>query len=133
MIIGLGIDSIEIERFAHWHQLSPISLRRLFTQQEISYCLQNGSRSAQRFAVRFATRESFFKAIQSAYPTIHIPFLSICTAIELSYAENNSPHLLMNKEMLHQLTNHKISPSLSALISVTHTKTTATVCILLQA
>ena len=132
MIIGLGIDSIEIERFAHWHTLSKQRLRRIFSEKEIEYCLLNGISSAERFAARFATREAFFKAIQTAYPSTHIPFLSICRAISLSHAQNNSPTLIIDWNKLSNLTNNAINGSLSSLVSITHTKTVATVCVFLQ-
>ncbi|TET36887.1 4'-phosphopantetheinyl transferase superfamily protein [Candidatus Dependentiae bacterium] len=133
MIIGLGIDSIEIERFSHWHRFSNVMLRRIFSEKEIVYCLQNETTAAERFAARFAAREAFFKAIQTAYPTTHIPFLSICRIISLSNAQNGSPTLLIEWDMLRKLTNNEISTPLSALVSITHTRTTATACVFLQA
>jgi phosphopantetheine--protein transferase-like protein len=132
MIVGLGIDSIEIERFSHWHRFSKQMLLRLFSKKEIDYCLQNGTTAAERFASHFATREAFFKAIQIAYPSTHIPFLSICRIIELSRAQNGSPMLIIEWEAIRRLTNNEINIPLSSLISITHTRTTATVCVLLQ-
>ncbi len=133
MIIGLGIDSIEIERFAHWHRFSKQSLLRIFSDEEITVCLQSETNAAERLAARFAVREAFFKAIQSAYPTTPIPFLSICRIISLSNAQNGSPTLIINGDMLQKLTNNAISSPLSSLVSITHTRTTATACVLLQA
>ena len=132
MIVGLGIDAVEIERFSHWHDFSKESLLRIFSEQEIAHCLQNETNAAERFAARFATREAFFKAIQAAYPTTYIPFLSICRIISLSNASNNSPTLVIEWDKLAQLTNNEISSPLSALASITHTRTTASACVLLQ-
>lgn len=132
MIIGLGIDSIEIERFTYWHTYSNQQLLRIFSKEEVEYCLKNGVSSAERFAARFATREAFFKAIQTAYPSTHIPFLSVCRAISLSHAGNNSPTLKVDWPTIRKITGNLISIPLTSLISVTHTRTTATVCILLQ-
>jgi len=133
MIIGLGIDSIEIERFAHWHTFSKQMLRRLFCEDEIAYCLQNRTTAAERFAARFAVREAFFKAIQTAHPKIHLPFLSACRAISLSNANNGSPTLFIDWQMLSQFTNNEINQPCSSIVSITHTKTVATACVLLQA
>ncbi len=132
MIVGLGIDSIEIERFSHWNRFSKQMLQRLFSEAEIAYCLQNGTTAAQRFAARFAAREAFFKAIQTAYPKTYLPFLSICRIISLSNAHNGSPTLTIDWDMLRTLTNNTIDSPLSPLVSITHTRTTATACVLLQ-
>jgi len=133
MIVGLGIDSIEINRFSHWKSFSKETLRRIFSEKEIEYCLQNGTSTAERFAARFAAREAFFKAIQTAHPTTHIPFLSICRIISLSNALNGSPTLIIEWNKLHKITNNEISTQFSALVSITHTRTTASACVLLQA
>ncbi len=63
MIIGIGIDSVEIHRFADWHLKSSTSLKRIFSEAEINYCLRIQSKSAERFAARFAAREALFKAL----------------------------------------------------------------------
>jgi len=132
MIIGLGIDSVEIERFKQWNSFSKQKLLRIFSEQEISYCLQSKAKIAERFAAHFATREAFFKAIQTAYPTIYMPFLSVCRTISISTAHNGSPILIINEDMLRQISNNAINKPLSSLITITHTRTTATACILLQ-
>ncbi len=132
MILGLGIDSIEINRFAHWHSFSEKQLRRLFSAQEIAYCLSSNNSSAERFAARFATREAFFKAFQSAYPAIPIPFLSLCRTISVERAHNNSPSLRIDWPMIHKMTNNRISGSATTLVSITHTRTTATALVLIQ-
>lgn len=132
MIVGLGIDSVEIDRFAHWHTFSKKQLLRIFSEKEISYCLQNGISRAERFAARFATREAFFKAIQTAYPNTHIPFLSVCRAISLEPANNNSPTIQIDWQKLNNMANDLIPNSLTCLISITHTRTVATVCTIIQ-
>ena len=56
MICGIGVDSVEIERFALWLDYSKKRLSRIFSLEEIEYCLQQKNKSAERFAVRFAAR-----------------------------------------------------------------------------
>ena len=80
MIIGLGIDSVAVERFKAWNSYSFKQLKRVFSASEIEYCSANSLLSAQRFAVRFAAREALFKAISQALPTHSIPFLTLCRA-----------------------------------------------------
>lgn len=78
MIHGIGIDTVEIERFALWYTYTPQKLRRIFSPEEIDYCLAQHKKSAERFAVRFAAREALYKALSYAYPHNVLPFLTIC-------------------------------------------------------
>ena len=63
MIIGNGIDIVNIERIAgmivRWGNLF---LGRIFTEKEIVWCQQR-SRPPECFATRFAAKEAFLKAI----------------------------------------------------------------------
>lgn len=67
MVIGVGIDIIEIERveeaLARRHQL----MERLFSSQEIAYC-SGRSRPAASFAARFAAKEAVRKACSRSLP-----------------------------------------------------------------
>jgi len=63
MIIALGMDIVEIDRFAGVMQRKGDRfLQRLFTAREIEYC-QSMPNPAAHFAVRFAAKEAFSKAI----------------------------------------------------------------------
>jgi len=63
MIVGTGIDIVNIDRIerlmARWG--APF-LGRVFTQREIMWCQQR-ARSPECFAIRFAAKEAFLKAI----------------------------------------------------------------------
>ncbi len=62
MIIGTGIDIVDISRFERFLQEGKDGiLRRLFTLHEMEYCGRK-KRSAQHFALRFAAKEAFLKA-----------------------------------------------------------------------
>lgn len=63
MIIGLGIDAVEINRFFLWQHKTPKQLSRIFSPEEILYCCAIPEKSAERFAVRFAAREALLKAL----------------------------------------------------------------------
>ncbi len=125
MIIGLGIDAVEIDRFKHWHTFSHKQLTRIFSPEEISYCLQH--LSAQRFAARFATREAFFKAWNAAYPNHYVPLLTTCKAISLTHDKHNTPILTIHWNLL-----PNVLQQTKPLISLTHTRTTATACVILR-
>jgi len=127
MIIGIGIDSVEVERFAHWHTYAPSTLHRIFSQEEINYCLSNLTKSAERFAVRFAAREAFFKALSSAYPAITIPFLTVCRSISITKLDNQAPVLKIDWQKL-----LGTNSDIKSFVSLTHTKTVATAIIILE-
>ncbi|MGB7295746.1 MAG: holo-ACP synthase [Candidatus Aminicenantales bacterium] len=62
MIVGIGIDIIEVDRIARLAGQSPRFLGRTFTPREIQYCSQKRNRH-QNYAARFAAKEAFFKAL----------------------------------------------------------------------
>ena len=78
MILGIGVDTIEIERFELWHTYSQKKLLRIFSALEIEYCLAQQNKSAERFAARFAAREALYRALSYAYPDNKLPFLTLC-------------------------------------------------------
>ena len=63
MILGTGIDIVNIQRIerlmARWGDLF---LSRVFTEREITWCQQR-ARPPECFAIRFAAKEAFVKAI----------------------------------------------------------------------
>jgi holo-[acyl-carrier protein] synthase len=62
MIIGIGVDIIEVERIQRLAEKSPRFLERVFTPKEIEY--SNGKKNRyQHLAARFAAKEAFFKAL----------------------------------------------------------------------
>jgi len=63
MIYGIGIDMVEISRIERaLERWGDPFLRRVFTQAEIEYC-HHGVPRASRFALRFAAKEAFSKAL----------------------------------------------------------------------
>jgi len=63
MIVGSGIDIVNIERMervlSRWGTLF---LNRVYTEKEISWCQQK-HRPSECFAIRFAAKEAFLKAL----------------------------------------------------------------------
>ncbi len=63
MIIGTGIDIVNIDRIEHlMSRWGDLFLGRVFTEKEISRC-QHQARPPECFAIRFAAKEAFLKAI----------------------------------------------------------------------
>jgi holo-[acyl-carrier protein] synthase len=63
LIFGTGVDIVEIARFERFQKQGNDGLfQRLFTSVEIEYC-SGKKQSAQHYALRFAAKESFLKAL----------------------------------------------------------------------
>jgi holo-[acyl-carrier protein] synthase len=63
MLLGTGVDLIEIERIAHSiERYGERFLHRIYTDHEIAYCSRKRS-SAESFAARFAAKEAGAKAL----------------------------------------------------------------------
>lgn len=62
MIIGVGIDIIEVARVRKAIERNPRFVDRVFTAGEIAYAEGKKSRF-QHLAARFAAKEAFFKAL----------------------------------------------------------------------
>jgi len=129
MILGIGIDSVDVKRFATWSSYNQKILLRIFSEQEIDYCLQTPAKTAERFAVRFAAREAFYKALSMYQPEHTVPFLSLCRLITIEKHKNNSPYLIVDWEQITSY--HPIRPA-ETLLSLTHTQQIATAFVILQ-
>lgn len=67
MIVGLGIDVVEIERVrAFAGRWGEPGLSRLFTPRELAYCLARPD-AAPSLAARFAAKEALFKALGTGW------------------------------------------------------------------
>jgi holo-[acyl-carrier protein] synthase len=112
MILGIGIDIVNIERFSNWHTYSHQRLLKIFSQEEIDYCLAHNPKSAERFAARFAMKEAFYKAWTSAGQQ-PIPFLTLCKKVSVVYANLSSPVLKVHEALLNPKTHHNLKYHLS--------------------
>lgn len=62
MIIGIGVDSIEIQRVAGAVQRQPRLKMRLYTTKELEQ-IPIGTKAGSRLAALFAAKEAVFKAL----------------------------------------------------------------------
>jgi holo-[acyl-carrier protein] synthase len=64
MLIGTGLDLIEVERIARSiERFGDRFLSRIYTDYEIAYCRRRVKGSAESFAARFAAKEAGAKAL----------------------------------------------------------------------
>lgn len=123
MIVGIGIDSVDIERCARWHMYQQKTLQRFFSSVEFEYCLSIPSKSAERFAVRFAAKEAFYKAFCMMNPQSTISFLQCARHVSVMRGVNGSPYLIIDWQKLAQ---QNEAGKYKVLFSCTHSKHVAT-------
>lgn len=92
-MIFTGIDIVSCQRFKSWQTYPRKFLEKIFTTQEIDYCLAMPAKSAERLAVRFAAKEAFFKAWCSCNPFFSRSFRKVALDIEVGRIHNGSPFL----------------------------------------
>jgi holo-[acyl-carrier protein] synthase len=124
-MLTVGIDSVDIERFIPFMGYSVTRLLRIYTAQEITYCLQEPVKTAERLAARFAAKEAFYKALIPRTSS-HVAFLTVCSACSLQPNERGIPLLVINKDLL------GLNDSLDVQVSVTHTSSVATAIVILS-
>ena len=125
MILGIGIDSIEIDRFKQWHSYSDKQLVKIFSLEEIRYCRANPLKNAERFAARFAAREALFKALD--FLDQPIPFLKLCKAVQINKNNTGKPEIDIDWQSLNITDANYI-----IWLSLTHSKTIATAMVVIE-
>lgn len=110
MIYGIGIDMVEISRFEKaWERWGDRFLKRIFTEDEIEYCYHT-VRAASRFALRFAAKEAFSKALGLGFRN----GLAL-RHIEVVRGHNGRPHLGLHKRAKELCERHGIKNSFLSL------------------
>lgn len=86
----IGIDIVNVDRFNTWHTYARRSLLRVFTEQEIAYCLAQAK--PEHFAVRFAAKEALYKALVSA--GVIFPLLTVCRSAHIVHTHTGPRFIL---------------------------------------
>ncbi len=71
MIVGTGIDFVDISRIAHWLDDEKLCAR-YFQQEEMNDILSRGSGAARSLAARFAAKEAFIKALGAGFADLSL-------------------------------------------------------------
>jgi holo-[acyl-carrier protein] synthase len=123
MIIGTGIDIIEVERIAQRVGSNNGFRELVFSNEEIRYC-DSKAFPFQHYAGRFAAKEAFLKAIGRGWDS----GLSL-NEIEVVNSPNGKPELRINGQTEKELTHLGIR---SIYLSISHLKAVATAIIILE-
>lgn len=125
MILGIGIDSVEIERFSKWDKYNQKQLLRIFSSDEISYSMTIPAKMAERLAARFAAKEAFLKALSATIPNHGLSLLTISKNVCVIRLSGQAPILQVNWDALRTACQKAIPENIVTHISITHTKTMA--------
>ena len=113
MILGTGIDIVEVERIhAVLDKYGESFEQKVFSLAEQTYCTKQ-ARPAIHFAARFAAKEAFVKAINAA--TKSDVAISLCD-VEVARAQTGIPNIVCHgsaRSALQKSNAHKVHVSLS--------------------
>lgn len=91
MIVGIGMDLIEVERVAAAvERQGEAFLSRVFTPAERTYCEQAPKVRAQRLAARWAAKEALLKALGTGLREVKLQ------EIEVLHDDLGAPHLTLH-------------------------------------
>lgn len=88
MIVGIGIDLVESNRFLDW---SAFKKQRIFTKKELEYADNDNANSEKHLANFWAAREACLKALGCGFGE-EIAF----SDISVIHGENGCPELLLS-------------------------------------
>lgn len=122
MIIGVGIDIINVNRMEKWIN-NPDLLKRFFHPEELTYALSKGKRSAMSLSARFAAKEAFAKALGTGFAGLVLKDIMVLNK------PNGKPEIMLcgtAKEAM------DAAGVLYAHVSLTHEKDNAVAMIVLE-
>ena len=124
MIVGVGIDIVEIDRLQAALERQGDQLRqRTFSAAEIRYCDQRANKF-QHYAARFAAKEALFKAIGTGWME-GVTWLDA----EVCNQPNGKPKLVLSGRALEEATQLGV---IRIWISLTHTNRYAAAQVILE-
>jgi holo-[acyl-carrier protein] synthase len=118
-LVGIGIDSVDIERFGSVLRRRPAACERLFTSGERDYAGRLAN-PTPALAARFAAKEAVMKALGVGLGAFS------WTDVEVRRHDNGMPELHLTGRAAGMATERGIG---GWHVSITHTDTTATVMV----
>lgn len=122
MIIGVGIDAVDINRIGHWLSYTGM-LERFFHPQEIDDIRSRKTQAAQSIAARFAAKEAYGKALGTGLKGITLKNIAVINnpagkpLLQL-FDDALIPFQRLNGKHIH--------------LSLTHEKNIAIACVVLE-
>ncbi|MDR1401749.1 MAG: holo-ACP synthase [Puniceicoccales bacterium] len=121
--IALGTDIVDTERIsAAFKKFGKVFLGKIFTGDEIAYCMQS-TNPANGLAARFAAKEAFSKALGTGFGK------NLCWKdVSVGKKTSGEPHIVLSERGKILMKNLGFS---QIKISIAHTKTLAHAVVLL--
>jgi holo-[acyl-carrier protein] synthase len=123
MIIGIGVDIVDLNSFTESFHKSNRFIQRVFTKYEIAYC-ESKHNKYQHFAARFAAKEAVMKAIGTGWDKgvqwKHIEVLNL---------ENGRPVFRFNGKIKEMMDTNCVN---ICHISISHSETQAIAFVVLE-
>lgn len=95
MKLSTGIDLIEVERIKKAIEKSDRFLHKIYSDIEIAYCEEKGREKYKSYAVRFAAKEAYVKALGTGFSSTVTP-----EAIEVRNNELGKPVMFLNNKIV---------------------------------
>lgn len=125
MILGLGVDIVEIERMRHMLDTSGDRLiKRIFTDDEARYALAHVE-PALHFAARAAAKEATYKALSGNQLARSVGWRDI----EVCLRADGAPYLVLHGRAQERAGELKVGRTL---VSLTHSKAAAVAVVVLE-
>jgi holo-[acyl-carrier protein] synthase len=125
VIIGLGVDIVEIDRMRRMLDANQQRLiDRLFTESETRYAMSHVE-PAFHFAARVAAKEATYKALSGN----HLARAVGWREIEVCLRDDGAPYLALHGRAQKRAAEMEV---LQALVSLTHSKTAAVAVVVLE-
>ncbi len=96
MILGIGVDIVNVERMRHWWD-NPRLLHRFFHREEIDSVLERKSASILSLAARFAAKEAYGKALGTGMRDL------VLKDIQVFNSHNGKPEMRVHGSALEAL------------------------------
>jgi holo-[acyl-carrier protein] synthase len=122
MIVGIGIDAVEIRRLEKW-AANPDILTRFFDSREIEAVKERGRGMVRSLACRFAAKEAFGKALGTGLAGITLKDIMVANPC------NEKPALLVKGSALRAM---RARGAEKAHISLTHDGNMALAMVVLE-
>jgi holo-[acyl-carrier protein] synthase len=119
MIVGVGIDLAEVERYRFEPDMLRRFARKIYTEEEMRYALRKRN-WAERLAGFFAAKEATRKAFGQAIPW---------RDVGVTHAPSGKPSLVLLRAASELLRVHEVA---SIHLTITHTATTAAAVVILE-
>jgi len=122
MVIGLGIDAVDIGRIRRWME-TPGLPARFFHPQELIEVQSRGQMIAHSLAARFAAKEAYGKALGTGLRDITLKNILVINS------PNGKPELMLFEDALLPF---KRRGGTHIHLSITHESNIAVACVILE-